>query len=116
VLGDDHPMVAHTMESIEVVEFSKDNSIPSANDLLAKWVSAKDDTEHTEKAMMCARGHNMDRVVDLNIFTSFGWYRRLEDALAGGACGNVSVADDDILSKVFEPPTPKANGSGRFSI
>jgi hypothetical protein len=109
-------MVAHTMDSIEFVDLSKDNSIPSANDLLAKWVPVKDDTEHTEKAMMCAQGHNMDRVLDLNILTSFGWYRRLEDALTGGICGRVSDDDDDMLSKVFESPTPKANCDGRFSI
>jgi hypothetical protein len=109
-------MVAHTMESIEFVELSKDNSIPTANDLLAKWISVKDDTEHTEKAMMCAQGHNMDRVLDLNILTSFSWYRRLEDAITEGVCGRVSVDEDDILSKVFDPPTPKANGNGRFSI
>jgi hypothetical protein len=109
-------MVAHTTEGIEFIELSKDNSIPSANDLLAKWVSAKDDTEHTEKAMMCARGHTMDHELDLNILASFGWYRRLEDAITGGVCGKVSVDDDDILSKVFEPPTPKANGRGRFAI
>jgi hypothetical protein len=88
-------MVAHTMESIEFVELSKDNSIPSANDLLAKWVSAKDDTEHTENAVMCAQGHTMDHVLDLNILTSFDWYRRLEDALTGGICGKVSDDDDD---------------------
>ena len=116
VLGDEHPMVLNTMDSIDFVEQSKDTSIPSAKDLLAKWTEATDDWEHKERAMCTSSPAVLDRVLSLNVFTSIGWFKRMEDAVANGTCGDLMDDGIPINAPLEEPPTPKADASGRYSI
>ena len=120
VLGDDHPMVANTMESIEFVEKSKENAIPSAHDVLSKWENGGDggEWECKENTAMCTSQSALDKVMSLNAFTSLGpkrWYKRVEDAIAD-SCSPFLGADR--VSKSREPSTPSTENdkSGRFSV
>ena len=120
VLEDDHPIVAHTMESIDYVEVSKENAIPSANDLLSKWADVTgDDIEPHQKpsAIICSSEVEPILTNFKAYLTPTGWYKRVEESMVGSSCvRNNNEVDDGSTSQLATPDSvARQEGDGKYS-
>ena len=121
MLGDDHPVVAHTMESIEYVEVSKENAIPSANDLLSKWadVTGGEDIEphHKPSTIICSSEVEPILTGFKAYLTPTGWYKHVEESMMGRSCVRDSnEVDDGSTSQLATPDSiVQQEGDGKFS-
>ena len=98
MLGDDHPVVVSTMESIDLVENAKERAIPSANDFLAKWTGDggdKDDCQSKETFIICNQS-NMDNILSqVTSISPKNWIKQVGDVLVENSCGRPKQEDDD---------------------
>ena len=75
------------MESIEYVERSKENAIPSANDLLSKWDDAGEEVEYKQNTVMCSVGDSDPVLMNLKaLMGAQGWYQRGSGDWFGALC------------------------------
>ena len=107
-------MVANTVESIEFVEKSKENAIPSAHDVLSKWDKGSDGGEWQckQNSALCTSHTTLDKVLSLN---ARRWYKRMEDAITDGCSPFLGVQK---VASSQEPSSPSSDNekSGRFAV
>ena len=130
VLGDDHPMVASTIESLELVENAEKSVFPSANDFLGKWSGTIENEElDTNNTMMCTAKPNIEDMLNLGVFNSLSprkwftqgdnstqsWLSRMGEAITEKSCGETCQADvvEDALEQA---KSYDYSISGRFSV
>lgn len=86
------------MESIQYVEVSKENAIPSANDLLSKWADATgEDIEphHKPSAILCSSEVEPILANFKAYLTPTGWYKMVGETMESKGCGQSTVEVDD---------------------
>ena len=123
MLDDEHPTIANTIESIDYVEKSKENAIPSASDLLSKWADASDELDATyskPSAIICSSA--MDPMITnfKSLLTPTTWYRTIADSGCSGGRHIFEHSDESSMTQLASPQHVPAiveqEGGGRYTI
>ena len=114
------------MDSIQYVEVSKENAIPSANDLLSKWADATGEdieSHHKPSAILCSSEVEPILANFKAYLTPTGWYKMVGETMETKGCGQgaVEVVDDGSASQQLASPASLAQarqeeGGNLFSV